>query len=111
MPLFSDQSEIFLCEFTSVFPFQRGACLGSDRACLTTLKCDFCLVDIWHKNNPPDRCFTWSTKLLSQASHLDRFLISRTPVQPVGSCCIFSCAFSDHDFDDLTLFVNGLCNK
>ena len=49
---------------------------GADKRCLSALKSDFCLVDIFRKKNPKAISFTWSNKDFSQASRLDRFYIS-----------------------------------
>ena len=49
---------------------------SADKRCLSALKSDFCLVDIFRKRNPKAISFTWSNKDFSQASRLDRFFIS-----------------------------------
>ena len=49
---------------------------GTDKHCLSALKSDFCLVDIFPKKNLKATSFTWSNKDFSQASRLNRFYIS-----------------------------------
>ena len=45
---------------------------SADKRCLSALKSDFCLVDIFRKQNPKAISFTWSNKDFSQASRLAR---------------------------------------
>ena len=74
---------------------------SADRRCLSALKSDFCLVDIFRKQNPKPISFTWSNKDFSQASRLDRFYISSSLLQSIHGNKCFPCSLSDHDFVDL----------
>ena len=74
---------------------------GADKRCLSALKSDFCLVDVFRKQNPKAISFTWSNKDFSQASRLDRFYISSSLLQSVRGNKCFPCSLSDHDFVDL----------
>lgn len=51
--------------------------------------------------------FSWSNASNSQASRLDRFLVSKSISDKVASCNIFPCGFSDHDFVDLDFTLDG----
>ena len=68
---------------------------------------DLSLVDVWRKNNPRGVSYTWSNS--SQASRLDRFLVSRNLLKLVSLNKTFPCSFSDHDFVFLELDLAGLC--
>ena len=74
---------------------------SADKRCLLALKSDFCLVDVFRKQNPKALSFTWSNKDFSQASRLDRFYISSSLLQSVRGNKCFPCSLSDHDFVDL----------
>ena len=74
---------------------------SADKRCLSALKSDFCLVDVFRKQNPKAISFTWSNKDFSQASRLDRFYISSSLLQSVRGNKCFPCSLSDHDFVDL----------
>ena len=77
--------------------------VSADRRCLSALKSDLCLVDIFRKRNPKTISFTWSNNDFSQASRLDRFYIFSSLLQSVRGNKCFPCALSDHDFVDLVL--------
>ena len=68
---------------------------------------DLSLVDVWRKNNPRGNSYTCSNS--SQASRLDRFLVSRNLLKLVSLNKTFPCSFSDHDFVFLELDLAGLC--
>ena len=57
---------------------------------------DLSLFDVWRKNNPRGVSCTWSNS--SQASRLDRFLVSCNLFKLVSLNKTFPCGFSDHDF-------------
>ena len=83
-----------------------------DKRCLSAFLSDFSLVDVWRKLNPRGVSFTWSNSDYSQASRLDRFLISRSLfLKHVRSNKVLPCAFSDHDFVDFDLSLDGFSNK
>ena len=82
-----------------------------DKKHLHTLLSDFSLIDIWHKKNRRGTSFTWSNADYSQASRLDRFLISSGLFKSVFPNKVLPCTFSDHDFVDLNLSLNGFSNK
>ena len=72
-----------------------------DKRCLSAVKSDFCLVDIFQKKNLKMISFTWSNKDFSQASRLNRFYISSSLLQSVRGNNCFPCSLSDHHFVDL----------
>ena len=74
---------------------------GTDKRCLSALRSDFCLVDIFPKKNLKAISFSWSSKDFSLASRLDRFYISSSLLQSVCANKCFPCPVSDHDFVDL----------
>ena len=82
-----------------------------DKKCLTAFLSDFSLVDVWRKLNPRGVSFTWSNSDHSQASRIDRFLISRCLFKHVRSNKVLPCAFSDHDFVDFELSLDGFSNN
>ena len=82
-----------------------------DRKCFSAFLSDFCLIDVWRKLNPRGVSFTWSNSDHSQASRLDRFLVSRSLFKFVRSSKVLPCVFSDHDFVDLELCLDGFSNK
>ena len=75
--------------------------------CFQAFLSDLSLVDVWRKNNPRGVSYTWSNS--SQASQLDRFLVSRNLLKLVSLNKTFPCSFSDHDFVFLELDLAGLC--
>ena len=76
---------------------------SADKRVLSALKTDLCLVDVWRKRNPSVISYTWANSDFSQASRLDRFLISRSLFSLVRSNQCFPCSLSDHDYVDLVL--------
>ena len=76
---------------------------GIDRRVLSALKAYFCLADVWRKRNPSAISYTWAYSDFSEASRLDRFLISRSLLSLVHSNKCFPCTLSDHDYVDLLL--------
>ena len=66
---------------------------SADRRCLSALKSDFCLVDIFRKQNPKLISFTWSNKDFSQASCLDRFYISSSLFSQFAEISVFLVLF------------------
>ena len=81
-----------------------------DKRCLNAFSSDFSLIDVWRKLNPRGVSFTWSNSDYTQASRLDRFLISRSLFNHVRSNKVLPCAFSDHDFVDFDLTLDGFSN-
>lgn len=71
---------------------------ASNKKCLRALQGDFCLSDVWRKRNPSVVVFTWSNNDHSQASRLDRFIISRSLLIFLCSNDVLLCAFSDHNY-------------
>ena len=82
-----------------------------DKKCLNAFLSDFCLIDVWRKLNPQGVSFTWSNSDYSQASRLDRFLVSRSLFKSVRSKKVLPCLFSNHDFVDLEFCLDGFSNK
>ena len=80
---------------------------SSDKLSLSSLKSNFLLTDVWRKRNPRAISFTWSNSNITQASRIDRFFISKPLLAKVSSCNILPCVFSDHDFIDLYLDLDG----
>lgn len=85
--------------------------LSSDKTSLSSLKSSFLLTDVWRKRNPRGSSFTWSNSNNTQASRLDRFFVSKFLLSKVYLCNIFPCVFSDHDFLDLGLDLDGLSSR
>ena len=63
---------------------------------------DCSLIDVWRKQHPRGNSFTWANANFTQASRLDRFLVSRSLENCVNCPIVFPCSFSDHDFVNLT---------
>jgi len=63
---------------------------------------DCSLIDVWHKQHPRGTSYTWANANYSQASQLDRFLISGSLKSCIDCPTVFPCSFSDHDFVALT---------
>ena len=76
---------------------------SADKKLLQVLQSDFCLCDVWRKQNPRGISFTWMNSGKTQASRLDRFYVSRSLLQTVRSNTVLPCVFSDHDFVELCL--------
>ena len=97
----------FNCVANSIDKFRSTDIHVTDKKSLVSLKSDFSLVDVWRKCHPRLVSFTWSNATKTQASRLDRFLISRCLSDNVESCSILPCVFSDHDFVDLVFSLDG----
>ena len=91
----------FSCIYSELDRLHIKSDFRADKCCLSALKSDFCLVDVFRKQNPKALSFTWSNKDFSQASRLDRFYISSSLLQSVRGNKCFPCPLSDHDFVDL----------
>lgn len=70
---------------------------------ISVRKANFSLIDIWRKQHPRLREFTWFNSDFSLASRLDKFYVSPDLVQFVPSSSVRPCCFSDHDLVDLIL--------
>ena len=72
---------------------------------------DFCrslyLEDAWRKLHPRVRACSWFNSNFAIGSRLDKFLVSRNLLPLVQSCDISPCAFSDHDFVNLSLKLDS----
>ena len=79
-----------------------------EKSMLRSFMHDFSLIDVWRKQNPRGICYTWSNANNTQASRLDRFLLSRFLFRGACSVNVLACPFSDHDFVVLDLSVDGL---
>ena len=93
----------FNCIDSDLNPLHIKSDFSAEKRCLSALKSDLCLVDIFRRRNPTTISFTWSNNDFSQASRLDRFYISSSLLQSVRGNKCFPCALSDHDFLDLIL--------
>ena len=91
----------FNCVGSSIDKFCSDDIHATDKKSLSSLQSDFSLIDVWRKCHPRVVSFTWSNASNTQASRLDRFLVSQS--LSVVSCNISLCAFSDHDFVDFDL--------
>ena len=79
-----------------------------DKSMLRSFMHDFPLIDVWRKQNPCGICYTWTNANHTQASRLDRFLLSCFLSRGACSVNVLPCPFSDHDFVVLDLSVDGL---
>ena len=70
---------------------------------ISDFKEHFHLIDIWRKQHPKSREFTWFNSDFSIASRLDKFYVSSDLVQFISSSSIRPCCFSDHDLVDLVI--------
>ena len=77
--------------------------ISADKRCLSALKSDSCLVDIFRKLNPKAISFSWSNKDFSQASRLDHFYIFSSLLQSVRGNKCFPCSLCDHHFVHLSI--------
>ena len=87
-----------------------SAVISTDKKSLSSLMCDFSLVDIWRKQNPRKTLFTWSNNDHTQASRIDRFLIAKSLVSKITSSEILPCVLSDHDFVKLEILIGDFSN-
>ena len=101
----------FNCVDRAIDKFHSDVFHSSDKTCLSALKADFSLVDVYRKLNPSGVSFTWSNSSNSQASRLDRFFISQSLLKGVRSNQVSPCTFSDHDFVCLDLAFDGISNR
>ena len=91
----------------SVDKFRSNDIHVTDKKSIVSWRSDFSLLDVWHKCHPRLVSFTWSNTAKTQASRLDRFLVSKFLIDKVASCSISPCVFSDHDFVDLVFSLDG----
>ena len=66
-----------------------------DKTKTTEIKNEHNLVDIWRKNNPFKRLFTYHNHVNTTHSRLDRIYLSKT--NNTKTCKIMPNSFSDHD--------------
>ena len=59
---------------------------------------DCSLIDVWRKQHPRGISYTWANADYSQASRLDRFLVSGSLERCIDCPKVSPCSFSDHDF-------------
>ena len=69
-----------------------------DKSTFRRFLSDCSLIDVWRKQHPRGNSFTWTNANFSQASRLDRFLVSRLLESCVDCPTVLPCSFSDHDF-------------
>ena len=67
---------------------------------------DCSLIDVWCKQHPRGTSYTWANANYSQASRLDRFLVSRLLERCIECPKVSPCRFSDHDFVTLIFSPN-----
>ena len=101
----------FNCIDNTLDKLNCSVILASDKKSLCSLMCDFSLVDIWRKRNPREVLFTWSNSDHTQASRIDRFLISKSLVSNVLSSEVLPCVLSDHDFVQLEISIGNFSNR
>ena len=73
-----------------------------DKSMFRRLLSDCSLIDVWRKEHPRGISYTWANASYSQASRLDRLLISGSLERCIDCPTVFPCSFSDHDFVALT---------
>ena len=91
----------FNCIESELHRLEPGADFAADRRTMSAFRADLHLIDVWRKANPKGRSYTWANKDLSQASRIDKFLVSRSLFRHVNSCFVSPCVLSDHDFPSL----------
>lgn len=101
----------FNCVDSTSDKLNSTAVPSSDTAVISALKSSFLLIDVWRKKNPRAISFTWSNSSNTQASRLDRFFISKSLFSEDLLCKIFPCVFSDHDYIDLVLKLDGFSTQ
>ena len=69
-----------------------------DKSNFRRLLSDCSLIDVWRKQHPRGTSYTWANADYSQASRLDRFLVSSSLERCIDCPKVFPCTFSDHDF-------------
>lgn len=79
-----------------------------DKSTLRSFTNDLSFVDIWRKQNPHGVCYTWINPNCTQASRLDRFLLSHSLARENCHVNVLPCSLSDHDFVILNLSIDGL---
>ena len=62
------------------------------------MKSVFTLINVWRKLHPNQRQFTWFNSTSTNASRLDKSLVSKDFLSSETKCDIFPCSFSDYDF-------------
>ena len=73
-----------------------------DKSVFRRLLSDCSLIDVWRKQHPRGTSYTWANANYSQASRLDRLLVSGSLQRCIACPKVFPCSFSDHDFLALT---------
>ena len=101
----------FNCIESELDRLKPGADFAADRRLMSAFQADLHLVDVWRKNNPKGKLYTWAKKDLSQASRIDKFLLSRSLFRHVISCSVFPCVLSDHDFLSLKLSTDNIAPR
>lgn len=84
-----------------------------DKSTFRRFLSDRSLIEIWRKQHPRGNSFTWTNANFSQASPLDRFLVSRSLESCVDCPTNFPCTFSDHDIVNLnfsSVNCRGACS-
>ena len=69
-----------------------------DKSNFRRLLSDCSLIDVWRKQHPRGISYTWANADYSQASRLDRFLVSGSLERCIDCPKVSPCSFSDHDF-------------
>lgn len=101
----------FNCVDNALDKFHSNEVPSSDKNCFCSLRSDFSLVDVWRKPNPRGVSFTLSNSNHTQASRLDRFLFSKSLLQWICSNKVSPCVFSDHNFINLEINLDGSSNR
>ena len=102
---FIPASSTILCGDFNGYVSEMDKFGGNISACraISDFKKQFRFTDIWHKQHPKSRKFTWFSCDLSIASQLDCFYVSFDLVQSTSSSAIHPCCFSDHDLVELVI--------
>lgn len=69
------------------------------------------MLDIWRKNNPDQKMFTWSNSTFSQQSRIDFWLISSDIGEKVQTVSIDPFVLSDHKAISIKISVKDVCNE
>ena len=101
----------FNCIESELDRLKPGADFAADRRTMSAFRADLHLIDVWRKANPKGRSYTWANKDFSQASRIDKFLVSRSLFRHVNSCSFFPYVLSDHEFVSLKFSTDNIVRR
>ena len=73
-----------------------------DKSVFRRFLSDCSLIDVWRKQHSRGVSYTWANANYTQASRLDRFLVSGLLERCIDCPKVSPCSFSDHDFVTLS---------